>query len=192
MKKAYVLVEGPNEVAFLKKVLSPDAQSGVHFVEEEGESNITSLARSLLVSRRVPVAVFMDAHSLEPYVIKERRKGMEEMIKFSTAPLPVKVVVAVPELEACFFAVPEVIERVLGVKVPTDLIPLGLRDPKGVLAYLEAGKQPKWDTLRAIAEMDAHDVERVRATAPVQELTTFLQSLPQPEPVELSANPVGT
>jgi hypothetical protein len=179
MRRAYVLVEGDADANFLRRVLNPDVQKDVEFVPAGGSAAIPSLARSLLVRRRVPVAVFTDSDSLNPTVIKERQQSLEELIELAAASVPVKVVVAVPEMEACFFAAPEVIERVLGRKIPPELIPLGKRDPKGVLDHLAGGGKRKWDTRQAIQAMDGNDIERIRAAPPIQELTKFLQGLPQ-------------
>ncbi len=182
MKRAYVFVEGETDAEFLRKVLAPEAQRDVEFVVAGGGTSRLSLARSFLVRRRTPVAVFMDSDSLNPEVIEERQQSAEELIKAAAASIPAKVIVAVPEVEACFFAVPEVIEKVMGEKVPEQLIPLGLRDPQGVLNLLATTAKHKWDTQQAIGVMNAHDIERIRATAAIQELTAFLQSLPEMEP----------
>jgi hypothetical protein len=178
MTRAYVLVEGQTDAELLKKVLPPAAQQQVEFVVANG--SIASLARSYLVRRRVPVAVFMDADSLNPEVVEERRQSTEELIRAASAAVPVKVVVVVPELESLFFAAPEVIEKVLGQQIAPIFISLGERDPKGVLSQLAAAGNTTWDTFRAIAALDAQDLERIRATAPVQELISFLQNLPEP------------
>jgi hypothetical protein len=181
MKRAYILVEGQTDVDFLKKVLAPEATIDVEIVNAGGRNSIASLARSLLVQRRIPVAVFMDADSLNPSVIAENRQGIEELIKAAAAFVPVKVVVVVPTLETCFFVAPEAIERMLGAKVPPELIPLGRRDPKGVLAHLATVNKQTWDLPRAIAALDSHDIERIRKTPPIEELTAFLQGLHETE-----------
>jgi hypothetical protein len=75
----------------------------------------------------------MNAGSIVPEVIEERQSGTEELIRAADASIPVKVFVAVPEIEAWLFTVPEAIGRVLGKTVPKELVPLGKRDPSGVL-----------------------------------------------------------
>lgn len=181
MKRAYVLVEGPSDAAFLRKVLPPETLKDIEVVA--AGSSIPSLARSLLVRRRLPLAVFMDSDSLDANAIEERRQGTEEIIKSAAASVPVKVVVVVPELERLFFAAPELIEKVLAEQVPENLIPIGIRDPKGVLKLLEkSGKHP-WDTFQAINIMDAADIERIRATSAIQELIAFLEGLPEMEAI---------
>jgi hypothetical protein len=179
MRRAYLLVEGETDAAFLRKVLAPDAQKDVEVVPAGGAAAIPSLARSLLVRRGVPVAVFADSDSLNPAVIRERQQSLQGLIEMVAASVPVKVVLAVPEMEVCFFVSPEVIEKVLGRKVPPELISLGRRDPRGILDYLATGGKRKWDTRQAIQEMDGSDIERIRAAPPIQELTKFLQGLPQ-------------
>jgi hypothetical protein len=180
MKRAYVLVEGPTDAEFLRRVLPPESLREVEVVSAAGKSGIASLAGSLLVRRRRPVAVFMDSHSLHPDVIYERRQTLEDLLKLAAASVPVKVVAAVPEMEAYFFAAPEAIERVLGAKVPDDLLTLGPRDPKGVLGVMAKQTNREWDSRLAIKSLDDRDIERMRAAPPLRELTAFLQSLQEP------------
>jgi hypothetical protein len=72
MKRAYVLVEGTPDQAFLRRVLPPEATNEVEIVFANGSYNIPSLARTLLVERHTPVAVVMDSHSLDPEVRTEK------------------------------------------------------------------------------------------------------------------------
>jgi hypothetical protein len=175
MKRVYVFVEGQTDADLLRRVLPPELTQGAEFVPAGGSSGIPSLARSFLVRRRAPVAVLMDSDSLDPAVIEESRQSMEELIRAAAGSIPVKVVVAVPEIEAWFFAAPESIERVLGTKVPEEWVALGKRDPSGVLDLLAKHASHQWDTNRAIGALDAHDVERIRAIPAVSELSNFLR-----------------
>lgn len=178
MKRAYVLTEGPTDVQFLAKVLPPAALQDVVLVDAGGRNEAASLARSLVVRRRAPVAVFADADSLEPAVVEERRQMIEELIQAVGASIPLKVVLVVPALEACFFAAPGVIERVLGVPVPPERMVLGRDSPQAILNQLATAAQQPWDTRRAIDLLDDQDIERIRALAPLRELIDFLLGLP--------------
>jgi len=169
------LAEGQTDVDFLRRVLPPEVTKDAEFFPAGDSSGIPSLARSLLVRRGAPVAVFMDSDSLNPAVIEERRESTEELIRAAAASVPVRVVVAVPEIEAWFFAAPESIERVLGTKIPDDWVALGKRDPSGVLELLAKHASRQWDTSQAIGALDAHDVERIRAIPAVSELSNFLR-----------------
>lgn len=183
MKRAYVFVEGQPDADFLKKILPPDAQDDVEIVVAGEGSAVLSLARSFLVKRRVPAVVFQDADTVNPDLLRERRVGAEELIHAAAGTIPAKVILAVPELESYFFHAPELIERVMGRKLPPELIYLGKRDPIGVLGQVSIDAPRKWNTNRAIQLMDALDIEQIRKAETLEELTAFLRSQPNPEEV---------
>jgi hypothetical protein len=176
MKLVYVFVEGQTDEEFLRRVLPAELTKETQLVNVGNSAEIPSLARSFLVRRRIPLAVLMDADSLDPEVIEERRESTEELIQAAAGSVPVKVIVVVPEIETWFFTVPEVIERVLGVKPSADLLTLGPRDPKGVLEQLSRGKGG-WDSVQAIRALDEQEIERIRARPDVTELSQFLQKV---------------
>jgi hypothetical protein len=177
LKRVYVFVQGPTDATFLRRVLPHEVLKDAELVDAGGYSGIPSLARSVLVARHRPVAVVMNSGSVYPEVIEERQQSTEELIQSAAAAIPVKVVSAVPETEAWFFAAPEAIERVLGQKVPAEWVSLGRRDPQWVLDQLTAKSGRKWDTNQAISSLDAQDIERIRALPEVVELTRFLQDV---------------
>ena len=80
MKTAYVVVEGPSDAEILRAVLDPRLLDGVGIVPAGGLANMASLARSLLVRRSVPVAIFADADSLQEEVVGERRDQFKDLV----------------------------------------------------------------------------------------------------------------
>jgi hypothetical protein len=179
MKRVYIFVEGPTDAELLRRVLPPDALRDAELVAAGGSAGVPSLARSVLVRRKRPVAVVIDSDSLDPEVIEERQQSTEDLIRAANASVPVKVVSAVPAIEAWFFAAPEAIERVLGQSVPAEWIPLGKRDPAGVLRQLETQSSRKRDSRQAISLLDAKDIDRMRALPEVAELSRFLERVRQ-------------
>jgi hypothetical protein len=119
----------------------------------------------------------MAAESLAPDVIEERRAGVEELIRAADGSTPVKVIAAVPVLEAWLFAAPAAISRLVGGPVPTEFLYLGKRDPQGSLQYLAEKNETKWDFRQAIGLLDDDDLEKIRALPEVRELSTFLQNV---------------
>jgi hypothetical protein len=119
----------------------------------------------------------MDSDSLDPDAIEERQQSTEELIRAADSSIPVKVVSAVPAIEAWFFAAPQAIERVFGKKVPAELVRLGRRDPKAVLQQIEERSKRKWNSKQAIDSLDVNDIERIRALPEVAELRTFLKKV---------------
>jgi len=175
--KAYILVEGPQDAEVFKRLLAQQLQQGVEFVAGNGISRPASLARSLLVRRRKPLAIVVDSKSVDPRIVRERRESTEELVKSVAAHVPVKVIVAVPEIEAVFFHDPGVLERFFGRKLPGELLSLGRRDPVGVLRELSGQSNAQWDTVKSLDALDAPDVEVMRAAPVVKELTAFLEQI---------------
>lgn len=177
MKRVYILVEGPMDAIFLRRVLPQDVLCDAEIVPSGGRAGIPSLARTLLVRRKTPIAVVMNSGSLDADVIDEQQQSTEDLIRAANSSIPVKVISLVPEIEAWFFVTGETIGRITGQMVSSEWLALGRRDPKGVLQQLAANSQKKWDTEHAIAELNASDVEQIRRLPEVTELTTFLQQL---------------
>jgi hypothetical protein len=173
MKTAYVVVEGASDEEILRAVLDPKLIENVGIVPAGGLAIVPSLARSILVRRSVPVAVFIDSDSLNPEAISDRRVQFKELISSVAGRIPSLVVMVVPEVEAIFFSAPDLINGVFG-QVPPELLALGQRDPKGILAHLESISNQRWDTKKAFEIMSQHDLELIRQTRPINELTGFL------------------
>ncbi len=181
MKRVYILVEGATDVSFLRRVLTEEVLKDAELVNAGGSLGIPSLARSLLVRRKRPIAVVMDSDSLEKEVIEERQQTTEDFIRAADASVPIKVIVVVPEIEAWLFAVPSRIEKLVGQTVSSDLLALGKRDPKGVLQQLARKSQKEWSTERAITSLDADDITRIRSIPEVAELSAFLEDVQKHE-----------
>jgi hypothetical protein len=174
MKQVYIFVEGPTDADFLRRILAPEVLKDAEIVPSGGSSGIPSLARSVLVRRKKPIAVVMDADSNDPEVIEERQEETEELIRAADSSIPVKVVSAVPEIEAWLFAAPEAIARAVGGPVPDDFIQLGKRDPRGVLQLIAEKNQREWNFKQAINLLDEEDIKKIRSLPEVSELSTFL------------------
>ena len=109
--KTYLLVEGQSDLAFFRRLLPPEIQPQTAIVTVGGRSNITSMARSLMVMKRRPVALVTDSDAVEKVAVEQRQQTLEELVGSASAGVPYKVILAVPEIESWFFAVPEVLER---------------------------------------------------------------------------------
>ncbi|HUY87954.1 MAG TPA: hypothetical protein VMV10_04385 [Pirellulales bacterium] len=182
MKRAYLLVEGASDAAFLRRILPEEALRDVELVNAGGSSEIPSLARSLLVRRRRPVAVVMDSDSVDPDLIEERRQSTEDVIRLADASVPVKVISAVPQIEAWLLAAPDKIERIVGEKISEEWLALGKANPRRALASLAEKNQRRWDTNQAINALDDEDIKRIRSIPEVEELSAFLEEMHDARP----------
>jgi hypothetical protein len=88
---AYVLTEEPLDAGALRDALPSELRDGVEFIAAGSISSVKSLARSLLVRRRTPVALVIKGAPLAPELTEERRQNTEEMVASVAAGVPVKV-----------------------------------------------------------------------------------------------------
>jgi hypothetical protein len=176
MTQVYIFVQDSMDEEFLRRILPADVLADAKIITA-GIGGIPSYARTILITRKKPVVVVMDSYSVVPAAIAEQHGETEELIRFANASIPVKVIMAVPEMEAWFFAAPQVIARELGTVVSDDFIFLGKRDPKGVLELLAQKNQKQWDTHRVISLLDDEDVNKIRAIPAVNELISFLRNV---------------
>jgi hypothetical protein len=188
MKSAYVVVESDSAAAILRAVLDPKLLKNVLIVPAGGAASIPSLARSLLVRRGVPVAIFADSDSLEQDAISERREQLKYLLGAVAGRTSSTVVLAVPEIEAILFSAPDMIEGVFG-KAPPELMALGRRDPKGVLTQLGSMSRQTWDANKAFQLMSKTDLDLLRQTQPIKDLTAFLELVQSGATVARSGSP---
>jgi hypothetical protein len=60
---AWIVLEGQSDLAVMKALLPDEIQSVVEFIAVGGRSNISSIARTVLVKHKAPVAVVVDSDS---------------------------------------------------------------------------------------------------------------------------------
>ena len=134
--KVYLLVEGNSDQALFQRLLPPEIQPEITIVAAGGRSNITSIARSLMVTRRRPLALVADADTAEKDAIEQRFQILDELVRSVNAGIPYKIILAVPEIESWFFEVPELLERLSGKKLSPEQQELGELRPKEVLRQI--------------------------------------------------------
>jgi hypothetical protein len=173
---AYVVTEGSFDAELLLRVLPKHLQEDVLFVDGGGLSGAKSLARSLLVRRRTPVALVMDADTVSPELIQERRQSAEELIGGVAANVPNKVVVAIPTLEVVLFQEPAVLEKLLGQPIPETIRVIARYDPREALDQLLAQSKAFPDREKLLDALSPQDTEVLQKAAPIQELTRFLET----------------
>src|SRR5258708_33488474 len=86
---AYVLTEEPLDMDSLREALPGELLEEVGFIAAGNISDVKSLARSLLVRRRVPVAVVIKGAPLAPDLTEERSQNTEEVVASVAAAAPV-------------------------------------------------------------------------------------------------------
>ena len=170
--KVYVLAEGQTGIAILQRLLQRRVDTNVEFVSGGGKSSAISLAQSLLVARLQPVAVVMDADSVDIERVREQETIYYDLLKARAMGVPFRVLLAVPAIEFLFFESPGVLKD-LGIKVTErDSIDAKYR-PKQALDRLlrQTGTPPH----QFIERLPDSAIERLSELPLVKELTEFVQ-----------------
>lgn len=98
--KAYVVTEGASDAAMVSRALTGAGLEDVHVAAAGGRSSAISLARSILRSRRRPVALVMDADTTDPARVREQEQVLSDLVSGSTKSPSFRVFLAVPVMES--------------------------------------------------------------------------------------------
>lgn len=151
----YVVTEGKCDVELLKKLLPAEVMGGVKIVEASGSYSAQSLARSIVASTQCPVALVVDADTVDELAIQERRDTLKDLLRQAAGRVPCEAFLAVPEMEAIFFQDRSTLERIVAREVTDELWEAGNDRPKEVLGRLF---NPDWDRLIHALDDDATKV----------------------------------
>jgi hypothetical protein len=174
---AYIVCEGPADAHLLKVVLPEELLNNVEVVSAGGVSATKSLARSLLVRRQVPIAIVVDADSVTPDLVQERRQSIKEIAESIAGNLPVKVILAIPEMEIIFFQDTSLLTRLLGYNLPNDIITLENLQPRQALEQLISQSKIIRNQLDIINLLSKEDARILQNSPVIRELIQFLQSV---------------
>jgi hypothetical protein len=179
---AYIVCEGDFDAQLLKTVLPVNLLTDVKVVDVKVVAGgrvyaLKSLAMSLIVSRRAPVLIVIDADSAVPELVEHRRNDIEEIVGMVAGKIPFKVVPAVPEMENIFFQDTSLLSRLLGYVPPQNLLDRAVFQPKQVLDELIARSNQIQDISQLLDRLTDEDIEILRSSSVIQEIMNFLQSV---------------
>lgn len=134
----YVITEEPEGVALLTELLRPDfdlEQGEVSILAGGGESGADALARSILAVRHEPVALVVDADTVEPGRVRESRRFLEYSLgEFGGAGFG--VFLAEPSLDSLLFNDRAIIEALTGRRPTDEQMLRGHYEPRRILEEL--------------------------------------------------------
>ena len=144
--KCHVVVEGEQDARLIEQLVRPSyGPEQVRIVVAGGASAVTSIARTILATRREPVVVMVDADAVSKRGIGERRAGIEEALGQFGAPGLFRVLLFVPEMEAVFFHDRRLVDELTGGRPLTAEERVRAEyEPRKVLSRLlrEQGRDP--------------------------------------------------
>jgi len=173
----YIVCEGHLDAQILQTVLPANLLTDVGVVAAGGVSAVESLARSLVVRRRVPVVIVVDADSVVSELVEQRRKDIEETVESVSINTPFKVVMAVPEMEIIFFKDVSLLSRLLGYIPHQDILARAALKPKETLEELISQSEIIHNPSEIIDRLTDKDIEILQLSSVMQEIVHFLRSV---------------
>lgn len=171
MSNCYVVVEGPSDEVVLRHLLGPGEEGDrLEFRVAGGWSAADSLARSLLASGRGDVAVVVDADSVDPKRVEERKRFLTRSLEAIESRARWQVVVIEPELEALFFTDRDILESLVGHPVSDADFVGGYFEPRKTLQKLLKGDRES--VYRE--KLPTLDLQKIRELPAIRELRDFL------------------
>ena len=173
--KAYVVVEGPADVKLITCLLPQEIQRQVAVVSASGRSNLTSVARTILVTRRKPLVILRDADNIDQSSTEHLRSETEEFVRAVSVGIPFKVFLIVPEIEALLFTVPAALERLTGQQLSPGDLALAKFRPKQVIMKLGLSNTSGIEQIvKGLTEQERNEIREV---SPIKEMIDFLSEV---------------
>jgi hypothetical protein len=175
--KMMILVEGKSDVAVLKALLPAIALEQSDIYSAGGRTTLASFARTLLVKHRRPLAVLVDSDSLDPGVILETVKTMNQLLGALANSTPFEVIYCIPELEMIFFEAEIGLKRIFPHYDRDMFLMFSKLSPKKALQELfENGGGPT-NLPELLDNLSPEDTERLRAMYPISQLMSFIHKV---------------
>lgn len=131
--KVYVVTESNIEANLIKHLIPADIKSTVHVSAAGGRSTAISYAQSILMSRNNPVAIVLDADTLDKNRILEQKWVFFDLLRTRLQQTPCKVFLAIPEIEIIFFQNTNLLSKIVNVEIRQDEIQEAQYKPKYIL-----------------------------------------------------------
>nr|WP_294526111.1 hypothetical protein [uncultured Rhodopila sp.] len=129
----YLIVEGPNDKALMELVLAPPSLPEHQVVSAGGESSAVSLAASIMMKRRQPVIVVLDADATDPEDVRRQEAEYNYLLQSWSNGTEFDLIFAVPDLVCALFTGPGRSASIPGVQLTPEQIDTLQQDPRSVL-----------------------------------------------------------
>ncbi|MDJ0503565.1 MAG: hypothetical protein PX483_22525, partial [Nostocales cyanobacterium LE14-WE4] len=102
MTLAYILTERDRDIVILQKLLPKNLIQDIKFIAGASSYRARSLASSLLATRKIPVALVIDADTNNESQVFEKQDLINYVLNQASSGIPFQVSLAVPEIESIF------------------------------------------------------------------------------------------
>lgn len=180
MNKVYLITEGQFDQELLRKLLPEEAIQNTEFIVGNGRYSAQSLARSILAAARMPVALVLDADTIESSAVQEQRDFLEEALGQASAGIPFEIFLAVPELEVLLVESPDFLRNLSSRDYSSDELELARLSPKRFLRQIIGGRDRKQIMREIVRKLDRRAISALREHPLLKGLSEFLSSTLQP------------
>jgi hypothetical protein len=175
--KTYVVAETTFHGRLIKRLLHVETLPEFVVVRGGRQTSAIGLANSIQSNRGVPVVVVLDADTVEPRAIVEKRPDLEYLLNTRSFPAgpppPAVLLMAVPQVEVVLFSDPEALECVLGRPLTEREKIEGEFRPRAVLDRLLAETGMDGDAF--LARINTRAAARFAAHPLIQSLVQFIE-----------------
>jgi hypothetical protein len=127
----------------------------------------------------VPLALVVDADTLEPDKVQEQKSFLREFLQRTAVDVPFIVLVAEPAIEIIFFYDSALIERFAGRPLTAVEWELAKNQPKRALDALKPAGSSQSAVERLLSLLDDADIVALRQHPLIAELIAFLTAVVQ-------------
>lgn len=173
--RTYVVAAAASHTALLGRILQFAGLPDTRVLSRGGRMEAISLARSILSARAEPVAVVLDACTLDSGYLAEQELEYHELLHIASPGIPFQLFLGVPELEAILFGSPGTLARLLGTPVPADAVREAEYRPRAVLERLTAESDSGGDLYSLIERIDKQAACAVAKHPLIRSLIQFLR-----------------
>jgi hypothetical protein len=175
MTKAYMVVEDPIAARILRAILPTELLKDVQFINGKGRYGAESMARKLLMTEPVPVALVIDIGTDSRMLVEQQLEDLQFLLNQVAGGTPFQVVTAVPGLCGVFFQDRELLEGLVERSL-TDLEwRLAEQNPVSFLEAMSGGKAGFLET--CLDRLTEEELKGLTRHSVVQGLVEFLTSL---------------
>lgn len=182
MTQLYIVTESHNATIILERLLFASLGHNVKFVACDSYDSAQNIAGNLLLLKRRPVVLVLDADSVDPESIGDRRVNNEGLLRFS-AVAPFKVILAIPEIEILLFQDRAILEELLDCEISAIEWARAEFIPRTILQKLLNNSSHPMTLEALLDQLTPAMIDKLRHHPLLQEITTFLMQAPALQPV---------
>ncbi|BAY61067.1 hypothetical protein NIES22_11280 [Calothrix brevissima NIES-22] len=175
MTLAYIITESNKDIEILQKLLPKNLSQDIKFIAGESSYRARSLASSLLATRKVPVALVLDADTDNQSQIVERYDLINYVLNQVSSGIAYKVFFAIPQLEIVFLQDKLLIEKIAQRQFNDLEWQFAKSKPKDFLETIFANS--KQINLGIFDNINDEEIQILQQHTLIQEIINFLSSL---------------